>query len=219
MNTTMNGTGTAASKLKARENRAGVKKAALEVSQVLDHGAARAAFVRTLTGRNLSSHTITAYGADVEQFTSWLESTDVSMSRPDQVTRSTITEYLAHLAGAGCSGVTRARKLASLREFFRYLADEGVINASPAASIDMPQKERKQRVYLWPDEFSKMLAVAGGNPRDFAILHCSFRPGSACQSSSIFALATSTWAVARSRLPARARTSARSCLRRRVPRR
>jgi hypothetical protein len=65
MKTTMNGTGTAASKLKARENRAGAKKATLEVSQVLGHRAATAAFVRTLTSRNLSSDTITAYGADV----------------------------------------------------------------------------------------------------------------------------------------------------------
>jgi site-specific recombinase XerD len=176
MNTTMNGTATAPAK-KAREHRAGAKKAALEVSQLLDHGAARAAFVRTLTGRNLSSHTITAYGADVEQFTSWLESTDVSITRPDQVTRSTITNYLVHLAGLGNSGVTRARKLAALREFFRYLTEAGVISASPAAAIDMPQKERKQRVYLRPDEFSKMLAVAGGNPRDFAILQLFLQTG------------------------------------------
>jgi integrase len=170
MNTTSNGTTTAAVKVKTREDRARGTKAAREVSQGLALEDARAAFVRTLTGRNLSSHTITAYGADVGQFTSWLESTNVSIGRPEQVTRSTITDYLVHLANLGSSGVTRARKLAALREFFRYLAVEGVISTSPATSIEMPQKERKQRVYLRPDEFSKMLAVAGGNPRDFAIL-------------------------------------------------
>ena len=134
-------------------------------------------FLRTLRARNLSSNTITAYGADVGQFTSWVVSTDVSITRPDQVTRSTITDYLAHLAGNGSSGVTRARKLASLREFFRCLTKEGVISVSPAASVEMPIKERKQRVYLRPDEFSKMLAVAGGNPRDFAILQLFLQTG------------------------------------------
>jgi site-specific recombinase XerD len=41
----------------------------------------------------------------------------------------------------------------------------------------MPLKERKQRVYLRPDEFTKMLAVAGGNPRDFAILQLFLQTG------------------------------------------
>ena len=41
----------------------------------------------------------------------------------------------------------------------------------------MPKKEWRQRVYLRPDEFSKMLAVAGANPRDFAILQLFLQTG------------------------------------------
>lgn len=41
----------------------------------------------------------------------------------------------------------------------------------------MPKKERRQRVYLRPDEFSKMLAVGGANPRDFAILQLFLQTG------------------------------------------
>ena len=158
--------------------------------QTLDEALER--FLQTLKGRNLSANTIVAYRADVAQFIRWLESTDVSITRPDQVTRTTITDYLANLSGLGFTGVTRARKLASLRELFRYLVADEVLLVSPAAAIGMPKKERKQRIYLRPDEFTKMLSAAGGKPRDFAILQLFLQTGIRVSSSSIFASMTST---------------------------
>jgi site-specific recombinase XerD len=134
-------------------------------------------FLRMLKGRNLSNNTLIAYRADIAQFISWVESTDVSITRADQVTRNTITDYLAHLAGLGFTGVTRARKLAAIRELFRYLVAEEILAVSPTVSIGIPKKERKQRVYLRPDEFIKMLSAAGGNPRDFAILQLFLQTG------------------------------------------
>jgi site-specific recombinase XerD len=45
------------------------------------------------------------------------------------------------------------------------------------SEVGMPKKERRQRVYLRPDEFRKMLAVAGANPRDFALLQLFLQTG------------------------------------------
>src|SRR5437763_6104275 len=82
--------------------------------------ASAAAFLRALAGRNLSRQTQKACRIDLAQFLAWLAETNGVAETPAQVTRLDVTEYLAHLAGRGLSGVTRARKLAALREYFRY---------------------------------------------------------------------------------------------------
>src|ERR687885_810492 len=127
-------------------------------------------FSRDLLSRDLSAATQTAYTTDVRQFLTYLEETTVTADSPEKITKADITEYLSHLAEEAVSGVTRRRKLASLREFFRFLADAGIISTSPASEIRLPKKEVKQRVYLRVDEFQRLVAAAGGHPRDHCIL-------------------------------------------------
>jgi site-specific recombinase XerD len=91
-------------------------------------------FTQSLTGRNVSPHTITAYQTDLRQFILWIADSDISVIRPDQMTRYHISKYLSFLAAKGLTGVTRARKLASIREFFKSLVDNGTLPSSPAAS-------------------------------------------------------------------------------------
>lgn len=67
---------------------------AISTTQELTFENALERFLRTLRARNLSLNTIIAYRTDVDQFITWLHDTDVSVIRPDQVTRNTITEYL-----------------------------------------------------------------------------------------------------------------------------
>ncbi len=93
------------------------------------------------------------------------------------MSKTDIIEYLSYLADLGRSGVTRARKLASIREFFSYLCDHDVISDSPAAKVAIPKKERKTQTYLRPDEYARLLSAAGSNPRDFAILQLFLQTG------------------------------------------
>lgn len=134
-------------------------------------------FQTSLVSRNTSSLTHQAYTTDIQQFIAWLKETTVIELTASAITKSDITEYLAYVADCGRSGVTRARKLASLREFFRYLVDHEYIPVSPAASIAIPKKERKQQTYLRPDEYAKLLSVAGSHPRDFAMLQVLLQTG------------------------------------------
>ncbi len=129
-----------------------------------------ASFLRELEGGNKSPLTLTAYKTDLMQVFQWLAENDVTVTTPGLVTRGDVNEYLAYLSSQGRSGVTRARKLAALKSFFTFLKDENVVAVSPAENIHMPNKERKRKVVLRQDEYSRMLSEAGGNPRDFAIL-------------------------------------------------
>ncbi len=134
-------------------------------------------FLRSLAGNNLSELTQTAYKTDIVQFLTWIAENDVTVQQPDQVTRVHITDYLSYLADLGRSGVTRARKLAAIKEYFSYLVDQEILSLSPAQSVKMPKKEKRQKSYLRIDEYSKLLAAAGGNPRDFAILQVFLQTG------------------------------------------
>jgi site-specific recombinase XerD len=134
-------------------------------------------FSTSLHARNTSVLTQQAYAADIQQFIAWLKETTVVELHVGAVTKTDIIEYLSYLANLGRSGVTRARKLASIREFFKYLLDHEYIPFSPAASVAIPKKERRQQTYLRPDEYAKLLSAAGSNPRDFAILQLFLQTG------------------------------------------
>lgn len=134
-------------------------------------------FITTLQSRNRSQATIRAYASDLEQFTTWLGATNAAVHSANDVQRVDIIEFLAELGRRDVTGVSRARKLAALREFFRCLEDEGVIAKAPTAGVATPKRERPGRAFLRSDEYSRMLSLAGGNPRDYAILQVFLQTG------------------------------------------
>lgn len=136
-----------------------------------------ALFLGSLSGRNLSSLTQQAYETDLEQFLAHLVATNSLLNQIVDVTREDITDYLSHLAQQGRSGVTRARKLAAIKELFKFLEENRMLPSSPVAGVAVPKREQKARVFLRTDEYSRMLAAAGGNPRDFAILQLFLQTG------------------------------------------
>ena len=138
---------------------------------------ALASYLRSLAGANKSPSTIVAYRTDVQQFLDFLTETDITVAQPADITRQDVSEYLNVLADQGRSGITRARKLAAIREFFRFLQDEGIIAKNPTQGVATPKKERNGRNTLRPDEYTKLLSLAGANPRDFAILQVFLQTG------------------------------------------
>jgi site-specific recombinase XerD len=136
-----------------------------------------ATFLDSLTAKNRSHLTIRAYRTDLVQFAAHLTETNIAVITPQDITREDVLCYLADLGRKGLSGVARARKLAAIREFFRYLEGAGTFQKSPTAGIDTPKRERNSRQYLRPDEFSKMLSLAGSSPRDYAILQVFLQTG------------------------------------------
>lgn len=138
---------------------------------------ALALFLDSLRGKNRSTLTLRAYRADVEQFISYLHENNVMTHSPADVVRADISEYLSYLSQREITGVSRARKLSAIREYFRFLEGVESIQRSPAEHIDAPKREKNGRVYLHPNEFTKMLSLAGANPRDYAILQVFLQTG------------------------------------------
>jgi site-specific recombinase XerD len=134
-------------------------------------------FTQSLTAANKSAATIGAYQTDIRQFLVWLSENTLTATSPARTTRADITEYLAFLSERHLAGLSRARKLAAIREYFRHLVSIEALPASPAATIPTPKKEKKETTFLSRTEYTYILALAGGNVRDFAILQAFLQLG------------------------------------------
>ena len=78
-------------------------------------------FLNALTGNNFSTESIRAYNADITQFVDFLKSIRVDWNTPKKIERLDIVGFMNRLAGLKRSGTTRARKLASIRHFLKFL--------------------------------------------------------------------------------------------------
>jgi len=145
-------------------------------------------FLAMLAGKNRSSGTIQAYSTDVTQFLSYLTENDLTVHSPADVTKSHLTEYMTYLGRERqLSGVSCARKLAAIREYFRFLVDEEILAKSPAERVESPKQERRTRNRMRSDEYNRLLSSAGSNHRDYAILtvllQCGLRVSELCNLS------------------------------------
>ena len=136
-----------------------------------------ALFMDSLSGKNRSQATIRAYQTDLLQFMTFLHDTNVLITTPQDVQKVDILDYFSHLAKKALTGVARARKMSAIREYFRFLEGVGQIEKSPTVGVETPKREKHTRQFLWSDEYTKMLSLAGANPRDYAILQVFLQTG------------------------------------------
>lgn len=139
--------------------------------------AAADSYLATLEGKNRSPMTLLAYRTDLRQFLNWLESTNVAIRQPADVSRRDLELYLSALGQHGLTGVSRARKLAPIRGFFAYCQGEGWVARSPAEQVETPKKEKNGRAWFRPDEYSRILSAAQGSIRDYCILAVLLQTG------------------------------------------
>jgi integrase/recombinase XerC len=108
-----------------------------------------AAFLRYLDReRNASPHTQRAYRQDLVQFTSHACTELGHAVRATEVDHLLVRSFLAGLHRQGLSKVSAARKLASLRAFFRYLCREGIVERNPARALLSPRVARRIPTHL-----------------------------------------------------------------------
>jgi site-specific recombinase XerD len=134
-------------------------------------------FLNALSGNNFSGESVRAYSADISQFIEFLQSVRVDWNNPKKLERLDIVGFMNRLAGMKRSGTTRARKLASLRHFLKFLKENGVIAGNPAETVIRARKEEKDPTVLFKNEYKALLFEAQENSRDYAILLTFLKSG------------------------------------------
>jgi site-specific recombinase XerD len=134
-------------------------------------------FLKALAGNNFSRQSIRAYNADITQFIEFIQSVRVDWNDPLKVTRLDIVEFMNRLAGLRRTGTTRARKLASIRHFLKFLKENDIIAGNPAETVIRARKEEKDPTVLFKNEYKALLFEAQDNSRDYAILLTFLKSG------------------------------------------
>lgn len=102
--------------------------------------------------RNLSPHTLAAYGRDLREFQAFLRAQKPGQGELlGQIDQILLRRYLALLHKKN-SKTSIARKLAALRTFFRYLLREGVLDTNPGELVGTPRREKSLPKTLSVDE-------------------------------------------------------------------
>jgi integrase/recombinase XerD len=113
------------------------------------------AYVTYLAGeKGFSLNTIDAYEGDIKQFVTFLAAQNKQI---EEVRENDITSYVQHLGQPGIASTTLARKISSLKSFFRFLIEEQIVNEDPTVIIDPPHIVRKLPSVLEADEIEQIL--------------------------------------------------------------
>lgn len=105
--------------------------------------------------KNYSPHTILNYSIDLNEFLEFLgEKTDVQ-----HVHYLDFRRFLAHLRTHNYKPRTLARKLSSLRSFFKFLHKEGLIKENPAVLVVTPKLDKVLPKFLSEQDIIKLLEV------------------------------------------------------------
>ncbi len=116
--------------------------------------------------RAASPHTLKGYREDLETFVAYFRESDGRCPEPSGLTAVELRGYLSALHEAEYAKTSIARKLASLRSFYRFGQREGWATSNPAKALRNPRKARKLPHFLSTDEIGKLLATP---PRDEAL--------------------------------------------------
>jgi len=158
--------------------------------------------------KHFSDHTAKCYGADLEQFTDWLlghnrsepesggggaagPSATATVVAPQtqtnveslimQADTDTLRAFLVFLNEKQYSKSTTARKLATLRSFYKFLVRRNYLTSNPVAVVKTPKQEKKLPRYLEYEEVQRLLNTPPCDTwlgaRDRAILETLYSTG------------------------------------------
>ena len=129
-----------------------------------------------LTESGLGTHTLEGYGRDLEVFAGYLRGRGLQGAR-----RLDITGFLAAEVIAGRRPRTGARRLSTLRRFYRYLLAQGAISEDPTEGVEGPRLGISLPRSLSEEEVERLLAAPGDRTpeaqRDRAMLEVLYATG------------------------------------------
>ena len=105
--------------------------------------------------RHKSLNTVESYKRDVTQYISYLDGTGVTDI--SSTTKTTVLSYLLYLQKEGRASSTVSRTLASLRSYYLFMMQNGVVKSNPTSNIEAPHVEKKIPKILSGEEVELLL--------------------------------------------------------------
>jgi integrase/recombinase XerC len=132
--------------------------------------------------RNASDLTLKSYGEDLAALADYMTAVrQGACPAPDALSVRDLRGYMAAVHEAGYAAATIARRLASLRSFFRFGLREGWVRTNPAKPLRNPRKGRTLPHFLSTDEIARLLSAPPKDEwlgiRDRAILETVYSAG------------------------------------------
>ena len=107
-----------------------------------------------------------AYGRDLLDFADWLERHGLGLP---EAGREAVEDYLVHCDAQGLSKATRARRLSSIRQLYRFAFEEGWRTDNPALRLTGPGRAQSLPKTLTEAEVIRLMDAArtrARNPAD-----------------------------------------------------
>ena len=101
--------------------------------------------------RGVSINTAKSYNLDMNQFKDAIKPVEIQTA-----TAEDIENYLNHIKETDASPRTIARKMSCIREFYKFLQSEKLIDNNPAIQLRSPKIGRGLPDFLTMDEISKL---------------------------------------------------------------
>lgn len=119
--------------------------------------------------RDLSPHTVLAYRRDLTEFSTWLAQThgDAGWSW-EQLTRTTMRGFLAHLTRRGLARRSIARQLSAVRSFYRWMHRDERVDMNPARAVSTPKLPRTLPAWLDQTQATTLLQHAATRAQSLA---------------------------------------------------
>ncbi len=116
------------------------------------------AFLEMLASeRGAARNTLDAYSRDLSDYLGFLDRRQRAVTT---ASRFDIAAYMQQAGAAGLASASRARRLSSLRQFYKFLEAEGLVAESPAAGLRAPKIARALPRTLSVSETTRLLDTA-----------------------------------------------------------
>jgi len=132
-------------------------------------------FASALTQKGKSTNTIVAYKGDINQLISFLKNQKISLIT--EVAANHIDSFKKDLTDNNYTAKSISRKLNSIKNFFSFLKNEGILEVDPSIDIKHPKYENDLPKILKPIEYRSLRDACRNDTRATAIVELMLQAG------------------------------------------
>ncbi len=132
-------------------------------------------FINHLESQGKSSFTVVAYKKDLEQFIGFLTTQEIADIR--EVKKDHVNGFINKLISENYTKKSASRKLNSIRTFFRYLKNDGIIEQNPSLDVSHPKYVQSAPRIFSKLEYRALRDFAKEEARTYALVEILLQTG------------------------------------------